>query len=165
MSTYPLGTGRGYLGIRGARFGNHCTRCTWVVSFILRPLSPWEKNLRDELHRRLVGPHNLPGSLGEEENLLTGREWKALARSSGPLSSCYIDDAISALLLLYLICTMPDMTCYVESGKTQLRGKYLHLWGSLLQLRSLTLRRLTSYIYGAPILDVSRSHTTTQHSR
>ena len=29
----------------------------------------------------------------------------------------------------------------------------------------LTLRRLMSYIYGAPILDVSRSHTTTQHSR
>ena len=26
------------------------------------------------------------------------------------------------------------------------------------------LRRLMSYIYGAPILDVSRSHTTTQHS-
>jgi len=31
--------------------------------------------------------------------------------------------------------------------------------------KSLTLRRLMSYIYGAPILDVSRSHTTTQHSR
>ena len=33
--------------------------------------------------------------------------------------------------------------------------------------RQLTLRRLMSYIYiyGAPILDVSRSHTTTQHSR
>ena len=29
----------------------------------------------------------------------------------------------------------------------------------------LTLRRLMSYIYGAPILDVSRSHTTTHHSR
>jgi len=29
----------------------------------------------------------------------------------------------------------------------------------------LTLRRLMSYIYWAPILDVSRSHTTTQHSR
>jgi len=29
----------------------------------------------------------------------------------------------------------------------------------------LTLRRLMPYIYGAPILDVSRSHTTTQHSR
>ena len=31
--------------------------------------------------------------------------------------------------------------------------------------RKLTLRRLMSYIYGAPILNVSRSHTTTQHSR
>jgi hypothetical protein len=31
--------------------------------------------------------------------------------------------------------------------------------------RKLTLRSLMSYIYGAPILDVSRSHTTTQHSR
>jgi len=30
---------------------------------------------------------------------------------------------------------------------------------------SLTLRVLMSYIYGAPILDVSRSHTTTHHSR
>ena len=30
---------------------------------------------------------------------------------------------------------------------------------------SLTLRLLMSYIYGAPILDVSRSHTTTQNSR
>jgi len=29
---------------------------------------------------------------------------------------------------------------------------------------TLTLRRLMSYIYGAPILDVSRSHTTMQHS-
>jgi len=29
----------------------------------------------------------------------------------------------------------------------------------------LTFRRLMSYIYGAPILYVSRSHTTTQHSR
>jgi len=33
------------------------------------------------------------------------------------------------------------------------------------QYGDLTLRRLMSYIYGAPILDVSRSHTTTQHSR
>ena len=30
---------------------------------------------------------------------------------------------------------------------------------------TLTLRRLMSYIYGTPILDVSRSHTTTHHSR
>jgi len=34
-----------------------------------------------------------------------------------------------------------------------------------IRVKSLTLRLLMSYIYGAPILDVSRSHTTTQHSR
>ena len=33
------------------------------------------------------------------------------------------------------------------------------------QKNILILRLLMSYIYGAPILDVSRSHTTTQHSR
>ena len=38
--------------------------------------------------------------------------------------------------------------------------------GSLLHsFYVLTLRWLMSYIYGAPTLDVSRSHTTTQHSR
>ena len=36
---------------------------------------------------------------------------------------------------------------------------------SRIRVKSLTLRLLMSYIYGAPILDVSRSHTTTQHSR
>ena len=44
---------------------------------------------------------------------------------------------------------------------------FLHLSG--IRVKSLTLRLLMSYIYiyiyGAPILDVSRSHTTTQHSR
>ena len=36
---------------------------------------------------------------------------------------------------------------------------------SRIRVKSLTIRLLMSYIYGAPILDVSRSHTTTQHSR
>jgi len=44
---------------------------------------------------------------------------------------------------------------------------FLHV--SRIRVKSLTLRSLMSYIYiyiyGAPILDVSRSHTTTQHSR
>jgi len=40
---------------------------------------------------------------------------------------------------------------------------FLHV--SRIKVKSLTLRVLMSYIYGAPILDVSRSHTTTQHSR
>ena len=40
---------------------------------------------------------------------------------------------------------------------------FLHI--SRIRVKSLTLRQLMSYIYGAPILDVSRSHTTTHHSR
>ena len=40
---------------------------------------------------------------------------------------------------------------------------FLHV--SRIMVKSLPLRLLMSYIYGAPILDVSRSHTTTQHSR
>jgi len=40
---------------------------------------------------------------------------------------------------------------------------FLHV--SRIKVKSLTLWVLMSYIYGAPILDVSRSHTTTQHSR
>jgi len=34
-----------------------------------------------------------------------------------------------------------------------------------IRVKLLTFRRLMSYIYGVPILDASRSHTTTQHSR
>jgi len=40
---------------------------------------------------------------------------------------------------------------------------FLHV--SRIRVKSLTIRLLMSYIYGAPILDVSRSHTTTQQSR
>ena len=40
---------------------------------------------------------------------------------------------------------------------------FLHV--SRIRVKSLTLRLLMSYIYVAPILDVSRSHTTTQHIR
>ena len=40
---------------------------------------------------------------------------------------------------------------------------FLHV--SRIRVKSLTFRLLMSYIYGAPILDVSRSHKTTQRSR
>ena len=46
-----------------------------------------------------------------------------------------------------------------------LLGAHCFLHVSRIRVKSLTLRLLMSYIYGAPILDVSRSHTTTQHSR
>jgi len=51
--------------------------------------------------------------------------------------------------------------CYLLA----LLGAYHFLDVSRIRVKILTFRRLMSYIYGAPILDVSRSHTTTQHSR
>jgi len=45
--------------------------------------------------------------------------------------------------------------------KAGFNKKKIHLTSKL----GSTLRLLMSYIYGAPIFDVSRSHTTTQHSR
>ena len=51
--------------------------------------------------------------------------------------------------------------CYLLA----LLGAYHFLHVSRIRVKSLTLRLLKSYIHGAPILDVSRSQTTTHHSR
>jgi len=51
--------------------------------------------------------------------------------------------------------------CYLLA----LLGPHHFLHGSRIRVKSLTLTQLMSYIYGAPILYVSRSHTTTQHGR
>ena len=51
--------------------------------------------------------------------------------------------------------------CYLLA----LLGAHHFLHVSRIRVKSLIFRLLMSYIYGAPILDVSRSHTTTQHSR
>jgi len=51
--------------------------------------------------------------------------------------------------------------CYLLA----LLGAHHFLHVSRIRVKILTFRLLMSYIYGAPILDVSRSHTTTQHSR
>ena len=51
--------------------------------------------------------------------------------------------------------------CYLLA----LLGAHHFLHVSRIRVKLLTFMRLMSYIHGAPILDVSRSHTTTQHSR
>ena len=51
--------------------------------------------------------------------------------------------------------------CYLLA----LLGVHHFLHVTRIRVKLLNFRRLMSYIYGAPILDVSRSHTTTQHSR
>ena len=52
-------------------------------------------------------------------------------------------------------------TCYLLA----LLGAHHFLHVCRIRVKLLTFRLLMSYIYGAPVLDVSRSHTTTQHSR
>jgi len=65
---------------------------------------------------------------------------------------------------VYLNPLNPELNpiCYLLA---LLAHHFLHV--SRIKVKSLTLRLLMSYIYiyGTPILDVSRSHTTTQHSR
>ena len=51
--------------------------------------------------------------------------------------------------------------CYLLA----LLGAHHFLRVGRIRVKLLTFRRLMSYIYGAPILDVSKSRTTTQHSR
>ena len=64
--------------------------------------------------------------------------------------------------------------CYINPLNAELNpiccllallGAHHFLHVSRIRVKSLILRLLMSYIYGAPILDVSRSHTTTHHSR
>ena len=66
--------------------------------------------------------------------------------------------------LVYINPLNPELNpiCYLLA---LLAHHFLHV--SRIRVKSLILRLLMSYIYiyGAHILDVSRSHTTTQHSR
>ena len=91
---------------------------------------------------------------------------------------------IKRKLLTVLQFNTPCGSCQKKSGKYLLRninplkpelnpicyllallGAHHFLHVSRIRVKLLTFRRLMSYIYGAPILDISRSHTTTQHSR
>jgi len=70
------------------------------------------------------------------------------------------------------VAKIPTVNAEITNFSTKFREKLIthpnELTPALLEEedpRRLTLRLLMSYKYGAPILDVSRSHTTTQHSR
>ena len=72
-----------------------------------------------------------------------------------------IRDIHSFTLLLKPLNSELNPICYLLA----LLGAHHFLHASRIRVKLLTLRLLMSYIYGAQILDVSRSHTTTQHSR
>jgi hypothetical protein len=71
---------------------------------------------------------------------------------SDEISDCGIENSHQGCVAMY-IGTYVSLSLSLQSF-----GKRVDL------INDLTLRRLMSYVCGAPILDVSRSHTT-QHSR
>jgi len=91
--------------------------------------------------------NNIPGSMDSLTNLTE----LDLAQNALPK----VPDALYSLRNLRRL----NLSNNEITELSQAIGKY-HSYRDIL-----TLRRLVSYIYGAPILDVSRSHTTTQHSR
>ena len=79
-----------------------------------------------------------------------------------------LSDVIQYLCDVYIIEIIinplkPELNpiCYLLA----LLGVHHFLHVSRIRVKLLTFRLLMSYTYGAPILDVSRSYTTTQHSR
>jgi len=80
-----------------------------------------------------------------------------------PTRSVYCAIRSDSLTVININPLNPELNpiCYLLA----LLGAHHFLHVSRIRVISLTLRRLMSYIYGAPILDVSRSHTTTRHSR
>ena len=78
---------------------------------------------------------------------------------------CRVWECVALYLhaVLHLNPLNPELNtiCYLLA----LLGAHHFLHVSRIRVKSLTLGLLMSYIYGALILDVSRSHTTTHHSR
>ena len=82
----------------------------------------------------------------------------------GVLTTCYTQYTWDSSIRIFLFNPLnPELNpiCYLLA--LLVAQHFLHV--SRIRVQLLTFRRLMSYIYGAPILDVSRSHTTTQHSR
>ena len=83
---------------------------------------------------------------------------------SKPLFKHMVSSSFHVYIRIWFINPLnPELNpiCYLLA----LLGAHHFLHVSRIRVKLLTFRLLMSYIYGVPILDVSRSHTTTQHSR
>jgi hypothetical protein len=97
--------------------------------------------------------------------LLAGTRWNWGHKHAVRVSRCIVwISEQTAIISLYSINPLNaelNPICYLLALLEA--HHFLHV--SRIRVKSLTLRLLISYVNGAPILDVSRSHTTTQHSR
>ena len=141
----------------------------------ITPLHSFLTSAQMELNERLHAPADLPP--GKDPAIAIS--WVAV-QTHCPSAGC--ENKISPFFgrtsvneipqLLPYLCVVPQAMfnplnpklnpiCYLLA----LLGAHHFLHVSRIRVKLLTFRLLTSYIYEAPILDVSRSHTTTQHSR
>ena len=79
--------------------------------------------------------------------------------------SMYFCVVLCIFVLSYYFCVVLCIFCFMSLSVFFVCICILYDCHRVATQLQLNLRRLMSYIYGAPILDVSRSHTTTQHSR
>ena len=110
----------------------------------------------DDAVRHKCDPRDRDRLHGSADNDVHSREQPARPQS---YSYCY--SRFGSLLDINPLYAKLNPICHLLA----LLGAHPILHVSRIRDKSLTLRLLMSYIYGAPILDVSRSHTTTQHSR
>ena len=161
------------------RFLDHTQRRTTVGRTLL---DEWSARRRD-LYLTTHNTHNRQTSLppvGFELTISAGERLQtyALDRAATGTGSCmrlslqrgnnlthFRTRNIQAGRLINPLNTELNPICYFLA----LLGAHHFLHVSRIRVHLLTFRLLMSYIYiyiyGAPILDVSRSHTTTQHSR
>jgi hypothetical protein len=92
-------------------------------------------------------------------NMKTSR-WLNAVKSSRAISRLTAIYFASKIIINPLNAKLNPICCLLA-----LLGAHHFLHVSRIRVKSLTLRLLMKHIYGAPILDVSRSHTTTHHSR
>ena len=111
-------------------------------------------------HLVFVTPLLLPAAIVEELELLCSSNSSTAAYILGIPTLLGSQECTQISNINHL---NPELNpiCYLLA----LLGAHHFLHVSRIRVKSLIFRRLMSYIYGAPILDVSRSHTTTQHSR
>ena len=114
-----------------------------ILSVVLYGCETWSLTLKKERRLRVFQNRGLRRMFGPKWDEVIG-EWRKLHNVElNPLN--------------------PELNfiCYLLA----LLGAHHFLHVNRIRVKLLTFRLRMSYIYGAPILDVSRSHTTTQHSR
>jgi transposase len=104
-----------------------------------------------------IGEHSLPKKSGKLARFLAPRIWK----KGNKIKKKQIRSQPGKRKGINPLKPELNPICYLLA----LLGAHHFLHVSRIRVKLLTFRLLLSYIYGAPILDVSRSHTTTQHSR